>query len=545
MKMSDDDWWRGAAIYQIYLQSFFDKNDDGIGDLPGLIDHLDYVAALGVDAIWITPFYPSPMADFGYDVANYCDVDPRYGTLADFDALVARGHALGLKIVIDQVWSHTAADHPWFRQSQTSRANDKADWYVWADPAADGGPPNNWLSVFGGSAWRWAPERRQYYLHHFLPSQPKLNLRDERVLEAHFANAQFWLARGVDGFRLDAVDFMLHDEALRDNPPLATRDGQPPWNPFRLQRHFHDMCQSASQELMSRIRRFTDRYPGTITIGEISSEVGALDRIAKMTGGTKLHMAYTLGVMKSAFTPSTIRAAIGEAATLNRSGWLCWSFSNHDVERVVSRWNPDGIHPAAFARLELALLACLPGSICLYQGEELGLPQARLPFEAIRDPFGHTFYPAYAGRDGARTPMPWHAGTRHSGFSRAEQTWLPVAASHDALAIDRQKGDQDSTLTYCSRMLRYRKSHLALMLGEIELIALPDPLVAWRRRHDGDRIVAVFNLSSEPVTISVSQLPPFKAATELGFVIAAEDGQLRLPPFGVSVGEEHGNGKRR
>jgi alpha-glucosidase len=543
--MHDHDWWRGAPIYQIYLQSFFDKNDDGIGDLPGLIDHLDYVASLGVDAIWITPFYPSPMADFGYDVAEYRDVDPCYGTLTDFDALIARAHALGLKIVIDQVWSHTAADHPWFCESRTSRVNDKADWYIWADPAADGGPPNNWLSVFGGGAWRWAPARRQYYLHHFLPSQPKLNLRNERVLDAHFANAEFWLARGVDGFRLDAVDFLLHDEALGDNPPDATYVRQQPWNPFRLQRHLHDMCQSASQELMSRIRRFIDRFPGAITIGEISSEIGALDRIAKMTGSTKLHMAYTLGIMKSAFTPLTLRTAISEAVTLNRSGWLCWAFSNHDVERVASRWNPDGLHPAAFARLELALLLSLPGSICLYQGEELGLPQAQLPLEAIRDPFGRAFYPAYAGRDGARTPMPWKTGTRHSGFSRAEQTWLPVAASHDALAIDRQEADEESTLACWRRMLDYRKSHPALKLGELDLIALPDPLVAWRRRHNEDRIVAVFNLSAEPVTISASQLPPFDAAAELGFAIAPQNGQLRLPPFGISIGKEHGNGQRR
>src|SRR5579864_367576 len=335
--MQDRDWWRGAAIYQVYLQSFYDGNGDGVGDLPGLVAHLDYVATLGVDAIWVTPFYPSPMADSGYDVADYRGVDPRYGTLADFDALVASAHGLGLKVIIDQVWSHTAATHPWFRESRASLTNDKANWYVWSDPAADGGPPNNWLSVFGGNAWSWAPERRQYYLHHFLPSQPKLNLRDETVLEEHFANARFWLERGVDGFRLDAVDFMLHDDALRDNPPVATKGDQRPWNPFRLQRHLHDMCQPASQELMRRIRDFTDRFPGTVTIGEVSSEVGALDRIAKMTGSTKLHMAYTLGVMKSDLTDDMILAAIAEAATLNHSGWLCCSFSNHDVERVASR----------------------------------------------------------------------------------------------------------------------------------------------------------------------------------------------------------------
>ena len=543
--MQDRDWWRGAAIYQIYLQSFYDSNDDGTGDIPGLVAHLDYVAALGVDAIWITPFYPSPLTDSGYDVADYRSVDPRYGTLGDFDALVTRAHALDLKVIIDQVWSHTAATHPWFLESRASRINDKADWYVWSDPAADGSAPNNWLSVFGGSAWGWAPERQQYYLHHFLPSQPKLNLRDVRVLEAHFANARFWLEHGVDGFRLDAVDFMLHDDALRNNPPAGMREGQRPWNPFRLQGHLHDMCQPANQELMSRIRDFTDRFPGTVAIGEISSEVGALDRIAKMTGSTRLHMAYTLGVMKSDFSPLTIRAAIGEAAVLNRTGWLCWAFSNHDVERAASRWNPGGIDPAAFVRLELALLCCLPGSICLFQGEELGLPQARVPFASIRDAFGRAFYPVYAGRDGARTPMPWVMGARHSGFSSAERTWLPVARSHDALAIDQQERDRNSTLACCQRLLKYRKRHAALTTGNIELLALPDPVVAWQRWLGDDRIVAIFNLSPEPVIIPGDVLPRFEPAKELDFVTTPQDGRLCLPPFGVSIGQEHGNRQRR
>jgi alpha-glucosidase len=538
--MNQRDWWRGATLYQIYLQSFFDSNDDGIGDLPGLIQRLDYIASLGVDALWITPFYPSPMADGGYDVADYRDVDPRYGTLADIDALIARAHALGLKVVIDQVWSHTAASHPWFAESRASRTNDKADWYVWANAAADGGPPNNWLSVFGGCAWRWEPARRQYYLHHFLTSQPKLNLSHDPVLEAHFANAEFWLARGVDGFRLDAVDFMLHDETLRSNPPDLTRRAEPAWNPFRMQRHVHDMCQPTAQELMRRIRAFTDRFPGVFAMGELSSEVGALGRIAKMTGSTKLHMAYTLGVMKSAFASTTIRQAVTEAAGLNRSGWLCWSFSNHDVERVVSRWNREGHDPAGFARLTLALLLNLPGSVCLYQGEELGLPEARLPAEAIRDPFGLTFYPAFAGRDGARTPMPWRSGERNAGFSHAEHTWLPIAASHDALAVDRQEKDKDSTLAFCRRILAWRKRHPALATGELKLIELSDPAVGWRRWLGEDRVVAIFNLSAEPMTIPVRDLPSYTVTAEQGFGVAPEYGELRLPPFGFSIGDEHG-----
>jgi alpha-glucosidase len=535
------EWWRGATLYQVYLPSFYDGNDDGFGDLSGLLSRLDYVSTLGVDAIWISPFYPSPMQDGGYDITDYRGVDARFGTLADFDAVVQRIHALGLKVVIDQVWSHTALDHLWFQESSASRRSAKSDWYVWSDPAADGNPPNNWLSVFGGSAWRWNPARRQYYLHHFLPTQPKLNLRSEEVLAEHFATAEFWLARGVDGFRFDAVDFMLHDEALRDNPPVTPRPTELPWNPFRLQRHIHDMCQLMTQELMGRIRDFTDRFGEVVTIGEISSEVGAFDRIAALTAGTKLHMAYTLGVMKAAFAPAMVRQTIRDAATLNRRGWLCWSFSNHDVERVASRWNPELHERAAFAKLAMAMLLCLPGSACLYQGEELGLPNARVPFQAIRDPFGRTFHPYYHGRDGSRTPMPWVRGAVNSGFSRARNTWLPLDASHVALAIDCQAEAADSTLAAYRQMLAWRKQNPALAIGDLELIELPDPLVGWRRTLNDDCIVAVFNLGAEPMTIPDGSLPYYESASGLDFVAAPAGDGLRLPPFGISIGHEHGN----
>jgi alpha-glucosidase len=534
-------WWRGAALYEIYLPSFCDGNDDGFGDLPGLLSRLDYVSSLGVDGIWISPFYPSPMRDFGYDVADYRSVDPRFGTLADFDAVVARAHALGLKVIIDLVWSHTAIDHPWFQESRASHNGPKADWYVWADPAADGGPPNNWLSVFGGSAWKWDARRRQYYLHHFLSTQPKLNLGNDEVLAEHFGNAEYWLDRGVNGFRFDAVDFMLHDEALRDNPPAKLKLAETPWNPFRLQHHVHDMCQPAINDLLSRIRGFTDRFPNLVTIGEISSEVGALERVAQLTAGTRLHMAYTLGVMKAAFTPAMIRQAANHATVLNRSGWICWSFSNHDVDRVVSRWNTDMRDPTAFAKLAMALLLCFPGTVCLYQGEELGLPNARIPFHAIRDPFGHAFYPAYAGRDGARTPIPWVKGAVNSGFSRASKTWLPVDGAHDGLAVDVAASVPDSTLIAYRQMLAWRKRHPALLTGDLELFELPVPLIGWRRREGSDRVVAVFNLSPEPVSIARTSLPPYDHAPELSFVTAPAGNQLHLPPFGVSIGQEHGN----
>jgi len=476
------------------------------------------------------------MDDWGYDISDYRAVDPRFGALGDFDALVEESHRKGLRVVIDQVWSHTSAAHPWFQESRSSRDNPKHDWYVWADPDPDGSPPNNWLSVFGGSAWQWSPQRRQYYLHHFLTSQPKLNLRNDAVVDAHFTNAAFWLARGVDGFRLDAIDFMLHDESLRSNPSQPAPEDAVPWNPFRLQRHVHDMCNPAGGKLMQQIRAFMDRYPGSTTIGEISSEAGALARIATLTGATKLHMAYTLGAMKTAFTASMMRQLLRETVTVNRAGWLCWAFSNHDVERAASRWNPNGNDAAAFARLELALLLTLPGSVSLYQGEELGLPQARVPLASIRDPFGKHFYPAYLGRDGSRTPMPWIEGAPNAGFSSCEETWLPLDPRHEALAIDRQEMDPQSTLSVCRQLLAWRKRHPAFIRGEVEILELPDPILAFRRHTSGQSIVAAFNLSAQPASVDVRCLPAFVPAAELPFVTRMDGNALHLPPFGFSLG---------
>ncbi len=535
------EWWRGAVIYQVYLPSFFDSDGDGWGDLRGLHAQLPHIASLGVDAIWVSPFYRSPMHDFGYDVSDYRAVNPLFGALADFDAVVTRAHQLGLKVVVDQVWSHTAADHPWFQESCVSRTGPKADWYVWAASAPDGAPPNNWLSVFGGSAWCWNAQRRQYYLHHFLPSQPKLNLRNPAVLDAHFANAEFWLARGIDGFRLDAIDFMLHDEALGSNPicpmPLGN---EPPWNPFRMHRHVHDMVQPNTAELTTQIRDFMDRFPGRVTIGEVSSEPGALDRVARLTGVTRLHMAYTLGVMKAPFAPTVFRQAVGDSVILNHAGWLCWAFSNHDVARVASRWNPQGELPATFARLQMAMLLSLPGSVCLYQGEELGLLNGRVAATEIRDPYGLAFYPAFAGRDGARTPMPWKAAAPNAGFSTGNRTWLPVDPAHSELAVDRQQNDLHSTLAAYRAMIQYRRTRPSLTIGETELLDLPDPLVGWRRWFDGETTVAVFNLSPTPAAVPDGVLSSMVPA-ELPFVCRSSADGVVLPPFGLTLGAEDRN----
>jgi alpha-glucosidase len=506
------DWWRGAVIYQVYPRSFADSDADGVGDLPGLIGRLDHVASLGVDAIWICPFYPSPQRDFGYDVVDHCAVDPRQGTLADADRLIAAAHARGLRVLLDLVGGHTSDLHPWFQAGRRSRTAPTADWYVWADPAPDGTPPNNWLSVFGGSAWTWEPRRRQYYLHHFLPSQPTLNLHCEEVVEALLSIARFWLDRGADGFRLDAVDFLTHDPALRSNPAAAPWGGVVPPKLFALQDHRHDMIQPDTLPVLRRLRALLDEYPGAVALGEVSSQDGAYERIAGYTAGDGLlHMAYTLRPLRHGFDHPTVAALLGDAiATCAQGGWPCFSFSNHDVERAASRWAPKGPDGAGvpdprLTRLLLALLLTLPGSACLYQGEELGLPDAVLRVEEIRDPFGIAYWPEFKGRDGSRTPMPWRAWGHQAGFT-AGTPWLPVPEAHRPLAVDAQEAaGPGSALGACRALLRLRREEPALRAGAAAPLALDAPLLGFVRRDPGlaggRDVTLVFNLSDAPAPL--------------------------------------------
>ena len=531
--MPDRDWWRGAIIYEIYPASFRDANGDGWGDLPGIVEKLDYVASLGVDAVWIAPFFRSPMEDFGYDVAGPCEVDPLFGTLADFDRLVARAHALGLRVIIDQVWGHTSTSHAWFEASRRSRANDRANWYVWADPRPDGTPPNNWLSVFGGPAWSWEPRRRQYYLHHFLAAQPTLNLRNQAVIDALLDNARFWLARGVDGFRLDAVDFLLHDPRLRDNPPRPPAGGQTPAKLFGLQHHCHDMLQPEVTGLLRQFRALTDAHPGTALLGEVSSQDGAFERIARYTkAGEGLHMAYTLRPLRKDTFAHALGEALDEIATAAGSGWLCWSFSNHDVERVASRWNPvkeRGLPPpCGFVEMLMALLLTLRGSVSLYQGEELGLEEAQLDLAELRDPFGIAYFPEFAGRDGSRTPMPWRADAPHAGFSEVTP-WLPVPRAHFAASVAEQEADPSAPLHAWRRLVKWRKAHRALAVGSLARFDMPHPLMAFERRIGADRVVAIFNPSPTPQT---ALLDP-GAVSFLASVGSKFSGStVALPPWG-------------
>ncbi|MES2150921.1 MAG: alpha-amylase family glycosyl hydrolase [Pseudomonadota bacterium] len=528
----DPDWWRGAVIYQIYPRSFMDSNGDGIGDLAGITARLDYVAALGVDAIWISPFFTSPMRDFGYDISDYRQVDPIFGTLDDFDRLLARAHALGLRVLIDQVLSHTSDQHAWFTQSRASRHNEKADWYVWSDPLPDGTPPNNWLSIFGGSAWQWDSRRKQYYLHNFLGSQPDLNLHSPAVQAQLLDEVRFWLERGVDGFRFDVVNFYFHDQQLRDNPAWGTqrprRDFSTPLsNPYSYQQHLFDKTQPENIAFLQRLRGLMNQYGATTSVGEIGDD-DALAVMARYTsGGDKLHMAYTFNLLGDALSGRHIRSVVETVEEGIADGWPCWSIGNHDTPRVVSRMGGPAAAPE-LGNVLLALMLSLRGSACIYQGEELGLSEAEIAFERLQDPYGIAFWPDFKGRDGCRTPMPWESQSDYAGFSRTEP-WLPMCPQHTPRAADVQQLQGDSVLNRSRQFLEWRKAQPVLRKGAIRLHDAPDSCVLLSR-SDGDHILlGAFNLSAATVELA----RPFAAVSLEGHGMAGTlvGEMIVLPPY--------------
>ncbi|MBU7580344.1 MAG: alpha glucosidase [Porphyrobacter sp.] len=490
-------WWRGAVIYQIYPRSFRDTNGDGIGDLAGIAERLDYIADLGVDGIWISPFFTSPMKDFGYDVADYCGIDPSFGTFADFDRIIEKAHALGLKVIIDQVYSHTSDEHAWFQESRKDRTNPKADWYVWADPKPDGSPPSNWQSVFGGSAWQWDGPRKQYYLHNFLTSQPDLNVHNIAVQDALLDVARFWLERGVDGFRLDALNFSMHDPDLRDNPPsgvpmeLVTR-------PFDMQIKQFNQSHPDIVGFLERIRQTIDEFPGRFTVAEVGGPEPLAEMKAFTHGGKRLDSAYNFDFLYAPrLTAPLVRASLSQWDGTPGEGWPSWAFSNHDAPRAVTRWTLDG-DMARAARLNLLLLLALRGNPIIYQGEELGLPQGEVAFEDLQDPEAIANWPHTLGRDGARTPMPWAANAPQAGFSSANRTWLKLDPAHTGFAVDRQAADPVSTLAYARALLAARRQHRALAVGGIALLDTPEDILAFVREDDGGPVLCVFNLGEGP-----------------------------------------------
>jgi alpha-glucosidase len=532
------EWWRGAVIYQIYPRSFQDTTGDGVGDLAGIARRLPYVADLGVDAVWISPFFVSPMKDFGYDVADYENVDPLFGTLADFDRLVAEAHRLGLKIIIDQVIAHTSDRHPWFRESRSSRDNPKADWFVWSDPKPDGTPPNNWLAVFGGPAWEWDTRRCQYYMHNFLAEQPQLNFHKAEVQQALLDTVEFWLKRGVDGFRLDTVNYYFHDPSLADNPPSPTRDAPeaPAVNPYNFQRHLHDKSQPENLEFLKRLRALLDAYDARTTVGEVGDENSLEIMAAYTSGGDKLHMCYSFDFLSPVFSAAHFREKIERFEAIVGDGWPCWAFSNHDVVRHVSRWaKASGLPHDQLARLAIALLLSFRGSVCLYQGEELALTEASLSFSDLVDPYGIRFWPEFKGRDGCRTPMVWESNAPNGGFSTGKP-WLPVAEDHIALAANRQAGDSRSVLAFYKAMLAFRRTHPALIHGKIAFLNAPADVLAFVREAGAERLVCCFNLGRHEQDVP---LPAAMSVTPLGgvgFAGSVSGRSIHLSPGEVFFG---------
>lgn len=518
--MSNPDWWRGAVIYQIYPRSYLDTSGNGVGDLKGITAKLDYIADLGVDGIWISPYFTSPMADFGYDVADFRDVDPLFGSLEDFDALIERAHALGLKLVIDQIYSHTSDHHAWFEESRRDRTNDKADWYVWADAKPDGSPPSNWQSFFFGPAWTWDARRGQYYLHNFLPQQPDLNLWNEEVRAEICDTLRFWLARGVDGVRLDAISHCLHDPELRDNPPRYNPHAKKPGD---MQSMIHTVGLPQTADLMRDIRGVLDEFPGRFAVGEIGGEDPLGQAITYADPDTSLQTAYNFSFLfKGPLTPALIREAIEDERARHPKGWPTQVFSNHDAVRAPTRWG--GREAGSdFAIMLNTLLLSLRGSVCLYQGEELGLCQADIPFERLVDPEAIQNWPHTLGRDGARSPMPWTTSAQ-AGFSSTEP-WLPVDPRHIAASVEAQQGDAQSVLTATKALLALRRAHPALRLGDIRFIDTPDPVLGFERSHAGETVLCLFNFGSEEkgVPVNAASLDPLQ-----GYALSAVDDGLRL-----------------
>ena len=499
------DWWRGGVIYQIYPRSYQDSTGDGVGDLNGITSRMPYVASLGVDAIWISPFFTSPMKDFGYDVSDYCDVDPMFGTLDDFRRLVETAHGLGVRVMIDLVLSHSSDQHPWFQESRASRDNARADWYVWGDPKPDGTPPNNWLSIFGGGAWQWDVRRQQYYLHNFLVSQPDLNFHNPEVQDALLDVTRFWLDLGVDGFRLDTINFYVHDEQLRDNPalPPERRNANiaPSVNPYNHQEHIFDRNRPENLAFLKRFRTLLDEY-GACAVGEIGDALQGMELLGQYTkDGVGVQMCYAFDFL--AWDPITADRVVEVYRKLDDAapdGWACWAFSNHDVARHVSRWNLDDQGARCFA----VLIHAMRGSVCLYQGEELGLTEARIAYEDLQDPYGIEFWPEFQGRDGCRTPMVWEADNRNGGFSESKP-WLPVAPEHLGKAVAIADRADDSLLQHYRMVIDMRRRLDVLQKGEQANTEAHGDMLTFMRSHEGERVFCAFNLGGETATVHMPQ----------------------------------------
>src|SRR5216683_5540290 len=521
--MARGDWWKYGIIYHIYPRSFADGNGDGVGDLTGIIDRLDYLMhetreCLGIDAIWISPFYRSPMVDFGYDVSGYCDVDPVFGALDDFDRLLAEARARGIRVIVDLVPNHTSDQHPWFLQSRSSIDSPKRDWYVWADPKPDGSPPNNWLSSFErvGPAWSLDEKSGQYYLHSFLPQQPDLNWWNPEVREAMNGIMQFWLDRGVDGFRIDAVHRMGHDPKLRDNPRSGSGAGN-----IR-----YDMDRPEVHNLLRSFRRTLDGYDDRMAVGEVYLLDPA--RVVRYYGSDadELHLAFNFSFLHQPWKAEAFRASVGLfESLLPEHAWPVYTLSNLDHSRTASRYDEGG-NGQARARVAAMMLLTLRGTPFLYYGEEIGMTNGAIPLDRVVD---------IDGRDPERTPMQWDA-TTGAGFTTGEP-WLPVASGHERCNVAAQRDDPASMLSLYRRLICYRKGSGALCRGDYRPIPdVPDGVFAYLRQDANNRLLLALNFTSEPVKFNAVGLPGW-GERELSTAAERECGRVCLTPVALSGDE--------
>ena len=489
-------WWQRGVIYQIYPRSFQDANGDGIGDLAGILQRLDYCAALGVDALWLSPIYPSPMADFGYDVSDYTAVHPLFGTLQQFDELVARMQRRGLKLILDYVPNHTSDQHPWFQESRAARTSARRDWYLWRDPAPDGGPPNNWLSQFGGSAWEWDPSSGQYYYHAFLKEQPDLNWRNPEVRAAMFEVLRFWMRRGVDGFRVDVLWHLIKDDQWRDNPPNPRyRPGDPP---HLSQIPLYNTDRPEVQELVARMRGVIEEFADRVLIGEIYLPVERLVAYygAKLDG---VHLPFNFHLLLTAWNARAIATLIDQYEhALPAGGWPNWVLGNHDNPRVATRVG------TLQARVAAMLLLTLRGTPTMYYGDEIGMTNALVPPGKIQDPFEKNVPGLGVGRDPSRTPMQW-TGADNAGFSTSEP-WLPVADNYPVTNVQTEDADPRSILTLYRKLLSLRRSHPALVEGCYEPVTMSGDLLVYIRRSPYGSVLVALNLGSAPFDLLLGSL---------------------------------------
>ncbi len=522
---------------KIYPRSFQDSNNDGCGDLRGIVQRLEYVASLGVDAVWICPFFKSPMHDFGYDVEDYRQIDPLFGTMKDFTVLKDTAHRLGLKLIMDIILSHTSKDHAWFRESRQSRNNEKADWYVWADPLEDGSPPNNWMSVFGGPAWTFETRRGQYYMHNFLKEQPDLNFHNPEVQNAVLEECRFWFERGIDGYRLDVMNFVFHDKELRSNPPKnpfkhGFSSQFEKTEPYNMQHHIYDKSRPETLDFLLELRALSDKYGGFL-LAEIGDDEPIPRCIEYTSGNNRCHTAYSLAFMTGdGITPQivkdTITAFFDDSQYLDN--WPTWAFSNHDVIRTVTRWGVKHGYDQSpeFAKMLNILLMCLPGTICLYQGEELGLDDVQLAYDEIQDPWGIKLWPEWQGRDGCRTPMPWTDERPNADFTKSGvKSWLPIGPDHFEKSVKVQEKDYKSVLNVIREFIKLRKTLPALLTGVIDFTDMSnDHILFFKRQHPEGDVTCVFNFSDsfQPLNISFS-----------GDLIFGDIDKGGMLPFGFAI----------